>query len=182
MNNEINAFGEGVTEGGLRNTTQIKILIEYIVDSLKDPITPEMAVEAVTANNLANYFEVSQAVSELVESQNLSLDDENFLHLSPKGADSLRELINDLPASVKERGLADAAAIQIKRRNAGSNKAVIVKSGEGYNVICTVLHKDSPVMSLTVYTADFAQAENVKNKFMEDPSKVYSEVISTLFG
>lgn len=182
MDNEINAFGEGVTEGGLRNTTQIKIFIEYIVDSLKDPLTAEMAVEAVTRGNLANYFEVSQALSELMDNNNIVADSEGLLYLTPKGQSSLTELIGEIPASVKEKGLSDAAQVQINHRNAGSNTAVIVKSGEGYNVICTVLHKGNPVMSLTLYAADFAQAENIKTNFMDDPAKVYASVISILYS
>ncbi|MBQ6467431.1 MAG: DUF4364 family protein [Clostridia bacterium] len=182
MYNEINAFGEGVIEGGLRNTTQIKILIEHIIDSLKDPITPELAVEALTLNGIANYFDITQAISELIETGNIVQAEEDALHITSKGIESLRELLSDIPASVRERGLADAAAVQLRHRNAGSNSAVIVKSGEGYNVICTVLHNGHPVMSLTLYTADFVQAENVKNKFMEDPTKVYSTVISTIYG
>lgn len=182
MNNEINAFGEGVTEGGLRNTTQIKILVEYVIESLKDSITSEMMVEAIITNNLANYFEVSQAISDLIENGCISVNDEMLLCLTDKGSESLKELVGVLPATVKERAISAAAAIQLKYRNEGSNKAVIVKSGEGYNVICNVLHNDAPVMSLTLYTTDFTQAENIKIKFMEDPAKIYATVISAIYG
>ena len=56
MDNEFNAFDAGVSLGGLRNKTQIRILIAFLVKSVKDPLSESMAIEAVQAHGLANYF------------------------------------------------------------------------------------------------------------------------------
>ena len=44
MDNEFNAFDAGVSLGGLRNKTQIRILIAFLVKSVKDPLSESMAI------------------------------------------------------------------------------------------------------------------------------------------
>ena len=36
-------------------------------------------------------------------------------------------------------------------------------------------------MELTVYAADFEQAEQLKHNFLKNPSNVYSTVVSSLY-
>ena len=182
MDNEMNAFDEGVAPGGLRNKAQIKLLVEFLVDSLKEPINAAMTVEALVTHDLANYFEAVQAVDELVDNRSLATDDEGFLSVTPMGKDSLRELIGELPFSVREIALADAAMIQMKARRGGENIARIEKTENGYNVICKVIHKEKSLLELTLYAAEYDQAESIRDKFIEDPAKVYSAIISVLYN
>ncbi|MCR5522993.1 MAG: DUF4364 family protein [Clostridia bacterium] len=180
MNNEINAFDKGVAIGGLRNTTQIKLLIEYLVENAKEPLTRDVAVEALVTHELANYFEASQAVDDLIANQSIVKDRDGLLCITHKGSEALRELIKDLPASVRETAMADATAVQTRRRNEKENTATIVTVDSGYNVVCNIMHKDEILMSVTLYAADFEQAESIKNRFIDDPSALYSTVLSIL--
>ena len=66
MDNEFNAFSAGVEPGGLRNRTEIKILITFIVSRLKEPIKDVAMLEALQIHGLANYFEATQALDELL--------------------------------------------------------------------------------------------------------------------
>ena len=112
MDNQFDAFSAGVEPGGLRNTTQIKILITFIVSRLKDPIKDSAMLEALQVHGLANYFEASQALDELLTNGNLTESD-GTLYITPKGELSVAELSEELPRSVKETALADAINLQI---------------------------------------------------------------------
>ena len=85
MDYDSNAFTQGVSPGGLRNTAQIKLLIEYLVSRLDEPLTADIAVEALTKHMLANYFESVQAVDELTENGSLLRDESGILTLTDKG-------------------------------------------------------------------------------------------------
>ena len=157
MDNEFNAFDAGVSLGGLRNKTQIRILIAFLVKSVKDPLSESMAIEAVQAHGLANYFEATQALDELIDNGSL-VSSESLLYITPKGAASLDELESDVPPTVRETALSDALNLQLAEKNKGT-----------------------PLMKLTVYAADFDQADELKRNFLKNPERVYSTVVATLY-
>ena len=85
MDNEFDAFSGGVSLGGLRSKTQIKILITYLANSIKEPLKSSLIIEALQKHGLANYFETTQALDDLLESGNLSTAD-GLIYITPKGA------------------------------------------------------------------------------------------------
>ena len=180
MDNEFNAFSDGVEPGGLRNRTQIKILITFVVSKLSEPIKNSMIIEALQLHGLANYFEVIQALDELLDNGNLSESD-GRLYLTPKGALSVNELSKEIPRSVKETALADAMNLQLLEKREGENTVEVKKTENGYYVTFRVIHRDETLMELTVYAADYEQADQIKHNFLKNPSHVYSTVITSLF-
>ena len=44
-----------------------------------------------------------------------------------------------------------------------------------------ILNKGTPLMKLTVYAADFDQADELKRNFLKNPERVYSTVVATLY-
>ncbi len=180
MDNEFDAFTEGVEPGGLRNRTQIKILITFIVSKISEPVMDTMILEALQVHGLANYFEASQALDELIENGNISSVD-GLCYITPKGSLSVSELSNEIPRSVKETALADTLNLQLLEKREGENTVEIKELENGYHVTFKVVHKDDVLMNLTVYAADSEQARQIKQNFLKDPSHVYSTVITSLF-
>ena len=113
-----------------------------------------MAIEAVQAHGLANYFEATQALDELIDNGSL-VSSESLLYITPKGAASLDELESDVPPTVRRE--------------------------DGYDVTFIILNKGTPLMKLTVYAADFDQADELKRNFLKNPERVYSTVVATLY-
>ena len=70
---EYDSFSEGVELGGLRTKNEIKILIGYLLSRLDTPLKREQLDEIICGEELANYFEMSQALSELADSGNGNL-------------------------------------------------------------------------------------------------------------
>lgn len=180
MHNEFDAFSQGVELGGLRSKTQIKLLINYAVASIKEPVSTPIIIEALQLHGLANYFEVTQAIDDLIENGNLSESD-GMLYITPKGVLSVGELSEELPSSVKETALADAMKLMLLEKRESENTVDIKKTENGYYVTFRIMHKDISLMELTVYAADFEQAEQLKGNFLKDPAHVYSTVAASLF-
>ena len=95
MDYDSNTFNEGVSPGGLRSTTQIKLLIEYLASALDEPLTKDVAVEALTTHMLANYFETVQAIEELLRNGSLQKAGDGTLALTGIGKESLGELFGE---------------------------------------------------------------------------------------
>ncbi len=180
MKENFDAFTAGVEPGGLRNTTQIKILITFIVSNISEPLGTDMLIEALGVHGLANYFEITQAIEELESNGNIVTSD-GFVYITPKGTLSLSELSAELPRSVKETALADAMKLLIKDKREKENTVEIVPEGKGFLVTFKVTHNGGILMQLTVYAADADQAQSLKDNFINDPAHVYSTVVSSLF-
>ncbi len=180
INNEFDAFSEGIEPGGLRNKTHIKVLITFIVSNVNEPMRKSMMIEALQVHGLANYFEITQALDDLLNSGNLAETD-GMLYLTPKGSLSVDALSQELPKSVKETALADALNLCLLEKRESENTVDIKKTEKGYYVTFKVFHKEDPLMELTVYAADFEQAEQLKQNFLKNPSHIYSTVAASLF-
>ncbi len=181
MDNEINGFDEGVAAGGLRNTTQIKILFEYLADALEGGAERDTLVQAVLLHSLVNYFEATQALDELIERGNIEKDENGALTLTDSGKKNLETLLPDLPFSVREIAFADAKAIKRREQIKKSNRVQVNQIENGYETVCNVFHGEDKMMSLTLYAPDLRSALDIAEKFDSDPGKYYSQILSAFY-
>ena len=63
---EFDAFDAGIELGGLRNRDDIRLLVCYLLKSIDAPMTRQMLNDAMQEDGLANFFEVGQAIEELL--------------------------------------------------------------------------------------------------------------------
>ncbi len=180
MDNEFDAFTQGVEPGGLRSRMQIKLLITFIVSRAGEPMKDSMIIEALQLHGLANYFEASQAMEELISGGNLTEAD-GLIYITPKGEISVDELAREIPRTVKETALADAMMLLTKAKRERENSVEIKKTENGCYVTFKIMHGQEPMMELSVYAADMEQAQHIKNNFIKDPSHIYATVIASLF-
>ncbi len=180
MDNEFDTFDAGVEPGGLRNSTQIRILITFLAGSSTRALTTSLLTEAMQLHGLANYFEIIDSIQELTENGILN-NENNILSLTEKGIISLRELSDELPVSVKETALADVEKLQLLEKNEKENCVEIQKIENGYNVRFRIMHDEIKLMELSLYAADIEQAQDMKHKLLKDPSKIYSNIVSSLY-
>ncbi len=178
---EYDALTAGVAPGGLNNFQQIKLLVCYILRSVKASVGLELLPEVLQYEQLANYFEASQAIDELIEDGNLNQADGN-ISLTKKGEIAVNELDFILPLSVKEKATRAAVSMLTKLRIAKENKVDILQTENGFNVTCTVFDREIELMKLNLLVPDKAQADAVKRAFMEDPQSVYAGTVSMLMG
>ena len=64
---EFDAFAGGIEIGGLRNMLEIKILICYILKSVKTPMKRNQICDTLQRTGLVNYFDANSAIDELLE-------------------------------------------------------------------------------------------------------------------
>ena len=72
------AITAGVRTGGLTDRTEIKILLCYLLASLKQPITQNQLIECVCGQELVNYFEMQSALQHLLDNRLIKEDEQGF--------------------------------------------------------------------------------------------------------
>lgn len=177
------AFSAGVEFGGLHSKQEIKLLICFLLENLERPLNKGQLNEIMQSQGLANYFNVNQALDELLSAGNVRTEiheEEEFLYLTGIGWEATKILEEDLPKTVREKALNAAVKLQIRERREHESKIEVEKHESGYNVTFTILDKNDVLMRLTVYVADISQVETVKHGFLNDPVSLYAGIIATL--
>lgn len=181
---EFDAFDAGIELGGLRNRDDIRLLICYLLKSVDAPMTRQMLNEAMQEDGLANYFEVGQAIEELLKTGNITadiLDEDEVISVTAKGREAAELLQTSLPRTVREKAVNSAIRLTTRAKIERENKIEVKKEeNSGYTITFTLFDRDTELMKLSVYVSDSLQLETVKQNFINDPVKVYSTIITSL--
>ncbi len=177
-------FDDGIEPGGLRDRNDIKLLVCYLLGSVGEEITRSQLSEIAIDNGIANYFEMNQAISELIASGAVTSDFrdcEEYLGVTERAKSSCAILEPHLPRAVREKAVNAAIKMLTLARNKRENEVTVEKlESGGYHVTFSVADPAAQLMKLTVFVADEAQVETVKENFYNAPVRLYSGIIAAL--
>ena len=181
---DFDAFDQGIELGGLRNREDIRLLICYLLKTIDKPIEKAQLNDAVLENGLANYFEINQAIGELLANAGIDsviVDDDECLVILPKGREIAENLETSLPKTVRERAVNSAIKLMTYKKAERDNEVLIEKTEDGgCNVTLSFKSDNDELMRLTIYAGDNMQAQLIKEHYLEDPIKLYSSIITAL--
>ncbi len=177
-------FDEGIALGGLRSKHEIKVLMCYLFNSVKDKMSESVITEAIREYELANFFEVKAAFDELKHSENLAedeiVDGEQTYRLTDNGKLVAEQLESTLAYSVKEKALRCAVELLAERKTLRENFVDIVKTDDGFHVNCRVSGGDTDLFSFTLYAPDEEMAQLMKKNFLSYPVTVYKTMLALM--
>lgn len=181
---DFDAFDAGIELGGLRNRDDIRLLVCYLLKSVDTPMTRQMLNDAMQEDGLANFFEVGQAIEELLKTGNISADisdEEEVLTVTAKGREAAELLQTSLSRTVREKAVNSAIRLVTRAKAERDNKIEVKKEDDGgYTITFTLFDRGTELMKLSVYVCDSLQLEQIKQNFLDDPVKVYSTIITSL--
>lgn len=183
MDNDV--FSAGVELGGLHSADEIRILICYILKSIKSELPKSIIIESIAKDGLANYFEIAAALEKLAENNNIVKnyhDGEEFYSITRQGEIIANNLDNDLPFSVKDKAVKAAIRLLYRKKIEKENEVKIEPYLNGYNVSCSVSDGAENLMTVTLFLPDSVQAETVREQFLKDPEIVYRGILALLTG
>ena len=175
-------FDEGISLGGMRSKTEIRILICYLFKSVGTPMRKDTVVNALMEKGLANYFETSACFDDLIRHGNIAPTDENGnLYQNTANGEMIAVQLEDtLAPTVKERATECALSLLRKERVESENKVTIEKNANGYTVRCAISGGDMELLSFALYVPDIAQARLIRKNFYKNPEMFYSVMIAML--
>lgn len=179
------AFAGGIEIGGLRNMLEIKILICYILESVKTPMKRNQICDSLQKTGLVNFFDTNSAIDELLENDTIREQEyagETHLVVTERGGNSAIALENTLLPGVRDRAVKAALNIVSRARSERENNVKIENAEDGCNVTFEIQSAGVNLLSLTLNVADVLQAEQLKEGFFDDPGALYSDIIERLIG
>ena len=158
------AFTAGVRPGGLTDSTEIRLLLCYLVKNA-GPITRTEIENALMEEQLVNYFEIGSCLDDITE----------------KGRKVAQELAYDLPRSVRERAVAAVLRSQTWARKEAEYSARINEKPDGHcSIRCTIKALDQELFCLDIGTPDRLSADLVKKQFILKGNEIYQMLITKL--
>jgi len=190
MDFKLDAFPVDENTNGLRNRDKIKILICYIFKSVKQQLAKDTILSALYDNGIANYFEISQAIYELENTGAISFDDDTAEYsITGKGLKIADELERELSIYIKHKATQAAMKTLVYEKRLKENKVVINNTEDGkYRVDITIYSmiegedSDDSLLDISISVPDMIQAQTVKRSFLNNPAKLYQNVIDALTG
>lgn len=179
------AMGAGVEPGGLRDTNEVKILVCWLLKSVGGPLSFDNLNEILAGDGLVNYFELAQAVQNLLNSGHIDLaDGESERYRCTKlGAGTAALFERRLPRSVRDKAARDAVRLLARIRREAENRAEIVSEpAGGYRVRCRILDRGDALLELNLLVPTQEQAQLVKQNFTAQAESVYQGVLALLAG
>lgn len=175
-------FDEGINLGGMRSKNEIKTLICYLYNSVKENMDKGIIIQAILKQGLANYFETSSAFDDLVINGNLvPADNEHKTYsLTEKGAEIAKQLDSTVAYTIKEKAYACAIKLLAEKKKEIENRVNISKNDNGFTVECSVSGGDMDLMKLNIYAPEMEQALILKKNFLDNPNKAYKVMLALL--
>lgn len=177
------AFSEGIAPGGLRDKSEIKLLICYLLKTLDKSLTRTQINEILQEYKIANYFEVNQALSELVAGGQVTADicdGDEEITITSKAMFDVATIEHSLPRSIREKAVNAALKILTRERIKRESQVEVTALEHGYHVHFTVFDMGTELLKVTIYVSDERQIEIVKNNFFNNAVSLYSNIISLL--
>ena len=161
------AFTAGVRPGGLTSSTEIRLLLCYLVKNA-GPITRQEIENALMEEALVNYFEIGSCLDDITKQQLVTLTKGSYT-ITEKGR------------KVRERAVAAVLRCQTWARKEAKYSASITEKEDGHCTIrCTVKGLDSELFCLDLGTPDRLTAELVKKQFILKGNEIYQMLINKL--
>ena len=155
------------------------------MDTIGTAIGKDDLIDIIQENGLANYFEVSSALSELIKLNNVKYCDENSktIEITENGTMVSDQLSSELTESVKEKAVC-AAFERIEARKIERENPVVISRAEGggYFVNLRINDGTRDLMSLDLFVSTSSEANRIKKNFYNNPELLYSVVLSAAIG
>lgn len=182
------AFDYGVEPGGLRNKSEIRLLICYILANIDTPLTKDGLINSLQKRGLVNYFEGASAFEDLLRNKNIELadvgdesveGDERYV-ITDSGRMIARQLDDDLPITVRESALESTLQLIAQEKVEKENTVKVQKLDNGFSVQCAISGGEMNLLSFDLYVPESSQTRIVKNNFQSNPEMIYNVMVAML--
>ena len=166
--------------GFIHEKMDIKILILFVLNLLPAPVDSLTLSELVFCDDGIGYFDYSDCLAELVESQQIT-EDHGKYQITATGSQNVETVGSTLPYSVRAKARRVTEPLAERMRRAAMIEAQHVRQEDGtYLVQLGVTDGESPLLNLSVMSPTEAMAEQMEQTFRGSAERIYHDVVRIL--
>lgn len=172
-------------KGYVRTEMDMKLLVLYVLHSIRDAIPLDVIIYAVTTDPAVPYMSLIECVGQLVDTQHVRRFREegqaDLYCISPLGEETLSACMDEIRPSVREKA-ALAAEISWRQYRAGSGVVTSTeKVADGkYVTTMSLMDGDDTLMEVKMLCIREDQGTIFENNFRQGGSKLYNAILHDL--
>lgn len=172
--------------GALKNATDVKIFILFLLNNVRYPLTLDEITELVTADGFVESFDFTACFSELLEHEHITKgieDGKEMYMITPKGMETSANLEDSLLSSLRKHSLHSATRYLSLRRRKASVTAEVTPQADGrYTVSCCASAEGAELASFSLTIASSEVAEQIRKTFLARPEQVIRGMTAAATG
>lgn len=163
-----------------------KLLVLYVIKSLRQPISKTQLTEIILENNFINYFTLQQYISELETAEFVEYVEKNnkkLITITDKGENVL-SIFNDRISPIK-RDIIDnyiSKTIETIKKELTIHSDYTIEKNDSFIVNLKALENEMLLMDLKISVPTKKQATSLCSKWKENPSEIYTKLVQLLFN
>ena len=170
--------------GFIQDKLEIKFLILYVASRLIEPVPFEAMQELTMCDEGIDFFDFSECLGSLVESQHLSLSDDGLYAITEKGLHNGAICESSLPYSVRLRADKNITIFNQKLKRRAQIKSDIHPRRNGTYTVTLAFNDDDdqPLLKMELMVPKEVMARDLAERFQKNPEQLYTGVLNTLFS
>ncbi len=166
--------------GFIHEKLEIKILILFILNRLPRPVGLNDLTDLVMCDDGISYFDFSEALSELMESDHISEKD-GLYSITLKGVRNGTITENNIPYSVRLKAERSAIRLaRIQQRSAMIKTESHPRAEGGYFVRMSLADGMGEMISMNILAGSETQAHEIEKNFQKKAESLYNEIMTLL--
>ena len=163
-----------------------KLLVLYVIKSLKQAISKTQLTEIILENNFINYFTLQQYISELEISkfvEYIEKNDKKLITITADGENVL-SIFNDRISPIK-RDIIDnyiSKTIDSIKKELTIHSDYTIEKSDSFIVNLKALEDEMLLIDLKVSVPTKSQAKALCAKWKDNPSDIYTRIMQSLFS
>lgn len=163
-----------------------KLLVLYVIKSLRQPISKTQLTEIILENNFINYFTLQQYISELETADFVGYVEKNnkkLITITDKGENVL-SIFNDRISPIK-RDIIDnyiSKTIDNIKKELTIHSDYTIEKNNSFIVNLKALEDEILLMDLKISVPTKKQATSLCSRWKENPSEIYTKFVQVLFN
>ena len=163
-----------------------KLLVLYVIKSLRQAISKTQLTEIILENNFINYFTLQQYISELDTAEFVEYIEKNnkiLITITSKGENVL-SIFNDRISPIK-RDIIDnyiSKTIDNIKKELTIHSDYTIEKNNSFIVDLKALEDETLLIDLKISVPTKKQATSLCNRWKENPSDIYTKIVQVLFS
>ncbi|MBP1736859.1 MAG: no significant likey [Oscillospiraceae bacterium] len=168
--------------GYIQDDLDVKVLILYLMARVAAPIDLSLLTDLALCDEGMDYFRMTQAVSELVQTEHIVLEDGRYA-ITDKGRKNGEVCEDSLPYSVRRRCDLGLARVNTQLRRDAQVRAEVVKRDEGgFTVRLRLDDEGGNLLTLELFSGSEAQGSHLAQCFKEHPEHIFNGILNALLA
>ena len=163
---------------------RVKLLMLYIIDKFRTPVTREQLYTAMVTVDSTGFFEMSELLAELEQEQYVlavPVRQQQLLFLTEKGVKLVSAFERELARSVRDEvtGYADEHREAVRMSNCVVSDALPRPDGT-WNLTLSLLEKDGVLFEITLRMPDSASTFAAQQRWAKEADSIYLDLLTRL--